>query len=215
MLDWRALMKTLIKQVFVYGLSFGMAILILGISIATTIDASNNLPIPNGVSNVLPTPTMGVVGTNNYYLAYPGVLPDNILYKVKMVRDRLRVWTTRDDLKKANLYLLYADKRLNAARFLVEGSKSRLGVVTASKSGKYLDLAYNSAKRAEGEGKDIGEFWTKLESASEYHVELLTQLSPVVDEVLIADWERTKIFAMDVSEKIKQEVGKRTDVSLR
>src|SRR3989304_6415715 len=47
-----------------------------------------------------------------YQLPYPGILPDHPLYTLKAVRDRIQVFLTRDNLKKAEIYLLYSDKRL-------------------------------------------------------------------------------------------------------
>jgi len=73
-----------------------------------------------------------------YNLPYPGLLPDHPLYKIKMVRDRILEWTTRDNLKKAELYLLFSDKRTAAAQILVKKGKAELAVTTLSKAEKYF-----------------------------------------------------------------------------
>lgn len=79
----------------------------------------------------------------DYFLAYPGVLPDHFLYPIKMIRDRIWLWLTMDPLKKAELLLLFADKRLGAGKVLVEGNKVDLGITTFSKAEKYLQRAAN------------------------------------------------------------------------
>ncbi len=72
----------------------------------------------------------------DYFLAYPGMLPDHPLYFLKMARDRVWLWLTPDPLKKAELLLLFADKRLGAGKALIEGNKIKLGVTTVTKAEK-------------------------------------------------------------------------------
>src|SRR3990172_12527926 len=90
-----------------------------------------------------------------YYLPYPGVLPDSPLYKVKALRDRMVLWVTRGEKAKAEKELLYADKRINAAMFLVEGGKEALGVTTATKAEKYLESATNRTVKLAEQEKDV------------------------------------------------------------
>jgi hypothetical protein len=80
-----------------------------------------------------------------YYLPYPGILPDSPIYKIKAVRDQIKLWTTLDSIKKARLQLLYADKRINAALALKEGGKQVLAVSTATKAEKYLESAVKAS----------------------------------------------------------------------
>src|SRR3989344_6985739 len=49
-----------------------------------------------------------------YTLPYPGILPDNLLYPIKVFRDRIVSFLISDPLKKAEFNLLQADKRLQA-----------------------------------------------------------------------------------------------------
>ena len=70
----------------------------------------------------------------NYYLAYPGILPDHPLYWLKMARARILLLLTNDQLQKFDRRLLYADKRLGAAKVLIEGNQPGLGVTTATKA---------------------------------------------------------------------------------
>ena len=59
-----------------------------------------------------------------YNLPYPGLLPDNPLYITKIMRDKITDFLTRDNLKKAELYLLYSDKKHLCLWFLPQREKA-------------------------------------------------------------------------------------------
>lgn len=104
----------------------------------------------------------------DYYLPYPGILPDHPLYWLKMMRDRVGLVLTTGETAKAEKLLLYADKRLGAAWALIEGNKVPLGVSTLTKAEKYLEEAWNK-------GKNLP-FQPKLSKAVKKHLEVLTGL---------------------------------------
>lgn len=112
----------------------------------------------------------------DYYLVYPGMLPDHALYKLKMVRDRLALWLAINPLKKTELLLLYADKRLGAGKALIEGNQINLGVSTVVKGEKYLEKAISQALVLKQEGKELGQLSDKLEKAILKHEEVLQDL---------------------------------------
>ena len=112
----------------------------------------------------------------DYFLAYPGILLDHFLYSVKMVRDRIWLWLAINPLKKAELLLLFADKRLGAGEALVEGNKIELGVTTLTKAEKYLQRAANQERIANQKNKETKDFVEKLLMASLKHQEVLTEL---------------------------------------
>ena len=111
--------------------------------------------------------------TVDYYLPYPGILPDHPLYWLKMVRDRVQLWLTTDSLQRAEKLLLYADKRLGAGWALVEGNKPGLGITTLTKAEKYLEQAVNLAQKL-GEGEAEVKFKAKLAKAIKKHEEVLS-----------------------------------------
>jgi hypothetical protein len=114
-------------------------------------------------------------GPVDYYLPYPGILPDHPLYWLKMVRDRVRLWLTREPLARAERLLLYADKRLGAGWALIDGEKTDLGVTTLTKAEKYLERAMLTA-RSLGEGAEETRFKEKLDKATAKHKEVLRDL---------------------------------------
>lgn len=121
---------------------------------------------------------------NEYSLAYPGVLPDHPLYFLKMIRDRIQLLVTRDPLKRAELMLHYADKRIAASLVLAEKGKSGLAVSTAAKAEKYLEQVVGEVEKADSDNKDTSSFYEKLVQASNKHKKVLVGIkSRVPDEV--------------------------------
>lgn len=74
----------------------------------------------------------------NYELAYPGMLPDNPLYFLKMIRDKIIKLLINDPYKKVEFDVLNSEKRTYAAKFLVEKGKSDLAIDTISKGNNYF-----------------------------------------------------------------------------
>ena len=78
----------------------------------------------------------------DYVLAYPGkIMPDNLLWYVKALRDKIWYTVTLNPSKKAELNLLFADKRLSMAETLFKNNKPDLGLSTLTKAEKYLEKA--------------------------------------------------------------------------
>ena len=117
----------------------------------------------------------------DYYLSYPGVLPDHPLYWLKMIRDRVQLVLTTASLPKAEKLLLYADKRLGAGWALVEGNKAPLGVSTLTKAEKYLDQAVEVSLDLGETEKEI-KFKARLSLAERKHLEVLSILMEKVED---------------------------------
>lgn len=131
-----------------------------------------------------------------YYLPYPGMLPDNPLYKIKALRDKMQLVVTFDEVRKAERELLFADKRIGAAVALVEGGKVDLGLSTATKAEKYLESAVNRAIKLSGEGRDVKSSLLSLTKAVVKHQEILemigTKAGGVGNEVLRGSLETVR-----------------------
>ena len=115
-------------------------------------------------------------GKMEYYLPYPGVLPDNPVYKLKAARDRVQLWVILDQSKKAEKELLFANKRIGAAKFLAEGGKIGLAVSTATKAEKYLESAYNRLDKLSRDGKDVKSLLIEVKKAMGKHQEILEEV---------------------------------------
>lgn len=133
-----------------------------------------------------------------YYLVYPGILPDHFLWPLKAFRDRVWLFLTTEPVKRAELLLLFADKRLGASRALLEGGKIELAVATATKAEKYLEQSVQQAEVARKEAKNetqrsqVGQFLERLALSTLKHREVLEDLytkapdeaRPVITEAL-------------------------------
>ncbi|MBI4084611.1 MAG: hypothetical protein HY431_01770 [Candidatus Levybacteria bacterium] len=112
-----------------------------------------------------------------YTLPYPGILPDNPFYFLKMLRDRFVGFLISDPLKKAEFNLLQADKRLASAIYLMQRpDKASLAEQTISKGENYFEEAVNKVREAKGEGMDTKDIERRLVSASRKHLQVLSNL---------------------------------------
>ncbi len=114
--------------------------------------------------------------TSDYLLPFPGILPDNVLYTLKIVRDKIFEFLIIDPVKNADFLLLQADKRLASGEALINNSKFLLGEQTISKAEKYLIRAVDAAAGAKARGKEANDVIDRLKKASQKHVEVIEAL---------------------------------------
>ena len=137
----------------------------------------------------------------DYYLPYPGILPDHPLYSVKMLRDKLRLFLA-SGAQKNELRLLYANKRIGAAKALVDGGKQELGISTAMKAEGYLNQLV---------GQDFDqlsdEFLSDVFLASKKHREILSSISKQIDEGLITRLETVEKANSATVDKLNERFG--------
>lgn len=144
----------------------------------------------------------------DYYLPYPGILPDHFLYPIKMIRDKVLVFFTTGPVKRAELFLLFADKRIGAAKSLIEGGKQELGITTLTKAEKYLEKAVEQEKVAQEKGKDTVAFLEKLAKASLKHEELLLEVKEKVDESAQKTVDDALSYPRWAYEQVMERLGK-------
>ena len=118
----------------------------------------------------------------DYYLPYPGILPDHPLYLLKMIRDRIWLTLTSDSFKKAEVLLLFADKRIGAAQVLVQGNKGELGLETAVKAETYLDKSFTQISQYDIADNDTRDFLKKLQLSAQKHEEIVSFLGEKIED---------------------------------
>lgn len=112
-----------------------------------------------------------------YNMPYPGILPDHPLYFFKILRDRLNEFLVRDNLKKAELYLLYSDKRAAMAMNLAKKGKGSLAIDTFSKAEKYFLQIPPLVREAKKQGVSApSHFIDTLKLSNAKHKELIDTL---------------------------------------
>lgn len=181
------------KKLIFLGVTLVFAFWILGVSVVKTSAIDGQSTSQNyKVTTVDPNSSVKDEETDlaatesgqkiDYFLAYPGILPDHFLYPVKMARDRIWLWVTFNPLKKAELMLLLSDKRLGAGEVLVNGNKVELGISTLTKGEKYLQRAVAQGEIAREKGENTQVFFDQLKLAVQKHEEVLLDLKDKVGD---------------------------------
>lgn len=159
-------------------------------------------------STPMPASSLGEIESMSidYYLPYPGgVLQDHPLWPLKAARDKLWLFLTTDPTKKAELYLLLADKRLASADLLLTKEKSELAVSSLTKAEKYLEVALKEEEKAGKSGIATGELLDRLAKASLKHRQVLETMLLKVPE----DAKPIVVQAMDSPKKAFKQVSVR------
>lgn len=192
-----------LQRLLLISVFLGCGFLVLGASVFTGVgnqdrDSSKKIL----AAEISPSEEQPVEEKVDYYLVYPGILPDHFLYPLKMVRDRIWLILTTGPKRKAEVMLLFADKRLGAGKALIEGGKEKLGITTLTKGEKYLEQAAGQLKLAKDKDTLLME---KLTKAAAKHEEVLQELK---EKVSIEEWgvmdkmlEKNKIIKEEI-EKI-------------
>jgi hypothetical protein len=151
---------------------------------------------------------------SDYYLPYPGILPDHPLYIFKAVRDQIRLWLTWNAKDNAKLRLMLADKRIGAAEVLAIGGKQKLADDVALRAEQYLKTVVEKSgslddKFKEEVGKAVrkhGEVLVNMKEKANMEVEGVFKTAVEMNQLLLKDvakWEKDK---QPVESKIDQEV---------
>ncbi len=109
-----------------------------------------------------------------YDLSYPGILPDNPFYKLKVIRDKIVSFLITNPDKKVDFYLLQTDKGILAAAMLVDKNKIKLAEETILKAeNNFTFLTFQLGRFAK---KPDESFFSKLKTASLKHQEVIKSL---------------------------------------
>jgi len=140
-----------------------------------------------------------------YELPYPGILPDNPLYSLKMLRDRIVDFLVSDSLKKAQFDLLQADKRLNTGIYLVQKGKDKYSLAesTISKGENYFEEAIKNVREAKKQRMDTNDMVRRLSDSSYKHQEVLTMLRNKAPKDLKESFMSLEKRAKDIGKQVE------------
>lgn len=149
----------------------------------------------------------------DYQMAYTGkILPDSPLWSVKALRDWVWYYFTFNPLKKAELALLFSDKRIMASKLLFESKKPDIAVSTFTKGEKYLEIAANQEAVARKKGIDTSDFVFKLAGSALKHRQIIEQdILPIAPEDARPEIIRIEYFSKNIyriSKEILDSLGK-------
>ena len=118
-----------------------------------------------------------------YVMPFPGrILPDSPFWPIKALRDKLWMGVTTNPMRKAELSLLFADKRLMASYELFKINKPLLALSTLTKAGKYLEEGGVIEKNERQRGLDTKSFLFTLATASLKHREVIEEMLNIVPD---------------------------------
>lgn len=168
---WRKLLIAFTGLVFAFGILFT--------SILRTAAVKYDFTAPISSQEVLGDKDVDI----EYNLAFPGkVLPDSPLWPVKALRDKIWLLVTTNDSRKAEIKLLFADKRLGAAKTLFDNGNAEVGYSTLTKAEKYLSEASQLEKEIRTKGEDTTEFLRRLSYASLKHYQVIQQIKEIAPQ---------------------------------
>lgn len=134
----------------------------------------------------------------DYVLPYPGrISPDSPFWPIKALRDRLWLLLTSNPSRKAELKLLFADKRIAMSKALFEKDKSEIAFSTLTKAEKYLEEACIIEKEIRQKGIDTSEFLTVLSKASLKHRQMIDEILTIAPEDARPGIKRTQDYSKE------------------
>lgn len=118
-----------------------------------------------------------------YELPWPGILPDNRLYKLKVLRDKVIYRMILSPVKKVEFDLLMADKTIYASKLLVEKGELALARDTALKGENYYSMLVQDYNRALLENKKISPALDQRITLAHFaHVRIFKELESKVSD---------------------------------
>ena len=164
----------MLKRIAVVLSTLTLAFFILGISVFNSTSPRVFSASPKPTTPAIKTETET---TSDYIFVYPGgILPDSPFWYLKAIRDRIWLIVTTNPMRKAELSLLFADKRIMTAQKLFENNKPQLALSTLTKAEKYLQNAADIEARQRKGGVDTKSFLMTLAKASLAHITKIKEL---------------------------------------
>ena len=162
-----------------------------------------------------PEPTGTASVEVEYVLPYPGMLPDNPIYKLKTARDRLLIMFISSPANRADKYISLADRLFVEALKVAEKDKVSLAVHTAFKAEHQMTLAVSSIVNIDSP-EQFKEIKEKTLLASQKHRELLAGIADRVksDNDAANNVEKIVQFSYENDESIRRTVQERQQKEL-
>ncbi len=147
---------------------FATIILLASIFRSASVKYSFHLPPSSETIITVNTPKI------DYSLPSVGAVgPKHPLWPLEVGRDKIWLFINRDYLRKAEIALLLADKRLSYADHLMGEGNVEFSMSVARKSEMYLEESCKYLEKAEEHGANVLDFTEKLSLASLKHREVL------------------------------------------
>lgn len=134
-----------------------------------------------------------------YVMPFPGrILPDSPFWPVKALRDKVWMTVTTNPMRKAELSLLFADKRLIASYELFKINKPLLALTTLTKAEKYLEASSVIEKNERLRGLDTKSFLFTLATASLKHRQIIEEMLTIVPDDIKPEVIKSEDYSRNV-----------------
>lgn len=124
-----------------------------------------------------------------YPLPFPGILADHPLYGLKQLRDKILIFSTRDNTKKAQLYLHLSDKHIAIALQLATKGKEHLAIKELHRaedfSLKVPPLLHEAAEQGASPSADL---ITSLYQSNAKHREIITEVMKTTTQANVEEF---------------------------
>lgn len=134
--------------------------------------------------------TTHVHAESTYVLPYPSTMPGSFFYKLNLIQEELLKYWYFGDFSQFHYNLKQSDKYLVEAKTLFEYKQYFLAHKALLKSDLYFKNLKPILIKAREHGKETSEKKALLSSASEKHIEILTELRIEVPQVF--EWKPEK-----------------------
>lgn len=119
--------------------------------------------------------------STEYTFPWPGILPDNRLYKLKVLRNKIIAKIIINPVKRVEFDLLMADKTIYASKLLMEKGKIDLSKETVLKGENYYSMLVQDYNKALLSHEQIPPWLDrKITLAAIKHQEVFKQLEDTV-----------------------------------
>jgi len=134
-------------------------------------------PLSITQANEKPEPIDVDITKIEYNLPFPGILPDHPLYPLKSARDTIKVFLTRDYMKKADLLLLLSDKYASMAVALAEDGQWGTAAEAVEQSESSFTDMIDALETSKEQGvSPSAEFLQKIKLSNDKHKEVIQEL---------------------------------------
>ncbi|GDX62208.1 hypothetical protein LBMAG33_5180 [Candidatus Levyibacteriota bacterium] len=128
--------------------------------------------------------TSSGIEKQEYNLPYSGLLPDNLFYPIKMLRDRIVYFFIKDSLKRTEFALLQADKRIGGGYlfFLKDKKNNSNALPTLSGGQNYFEEATINLKESSRQGMDIDYVFRNMQNSLGKQEEIFIDIMSKIDK---------------------------------
>jgi hypothetical protein len=194
----------MLLKVTSYILLVAIAFSILFVSILRSASVKYSFSLPPLAPRTVPEGQIDI----DYELVSPGkVLPGDPFWNIKVARDKLWLAISTSLSRKAELSLLFSDKRLVAAGELFEEGEYELGYMILVKGEGYLELAFNYARQAKDRGMDMTIGLTRIAVAALKHREVIDEILMIAPEAVRPEIIKTQDISRNVYKLSRDELN--------